>query len=234
MHNLQTDSELQYMAINVLLRLAENSDNKLKIEEAGGINSIVAAMLSHKEDSELLYIACAALHVLADHVDNKLKIEAAGGINSIVMAMVSHKEDGRLQHAACSALHKLTSHDDTLVCGVSIEKAGGVSAILMAMEQYKEDATIQEVACGTLGNIAFNSDSRIKIARQVPCRLSDLPSSVAIACASLYLFPPSVLCLVLCSEPESKRIVLCSKLIHIIAGRYYHDCGCHDSPQVSR
>ena len=188
------------MSASPATSIPENSDNKLKIEEAGGINSIVAAMLSHKEDSELLSIACAALHDLADHVDNKLKIEAAGGINSIVMAMVNHKEDGRLQHAACSALYELTCHDDTLVCGVSIEKAGGVSAILMAMEQYKEDATIQEVACGTLGNIAFNSDSRIKIARQVPCRLSDLPSSVAIACAcvrpSTSFFPLICLCLV--------------------------------------
>ena len=82
---------------------ARHADNLVKIEAAGGIESLATSMRSHPTDGKLQLSAYMVLAKLAFHADNWVKIEAAGGVECIATAMRSHPTDGRLQYRACGA-----------------------------------------------------------------------------------------------------------------------------------
>ena len=84
-----------------------NDDNKVKISAAGGVEAVLAAMVTHKGSAVVQEQACCALRNLAVNDDNKVKIAAAGGVEAILAAMMTHKGSAVVQEQACWALNNL-------------------------------------------------------------------------------------------------------------------------------
>ena len=68
---------------------AHNVDNKVKIAEAGGIESVLTAMEAQKTSVRMQQQACWALCIFAcNNAENNVKITEAGGIEALVAAVI--------------------------------------------------------------------------------------------------------------------------------------------------
>jgi hypothetical protein len=87
------DESVVMHACTALTNLAHNnSDNRARFLEAGGVEALLAAMESHLETSpKIQRQACWALLTLAGSDDASRAIVAAGGADKMMRSMVKHK-----------------------------------------------------------------------------------------------------------------------------------------------
>ena len=129
--------------------------------EAGSVECVIAAMLSHKAVWQLQYLACLVLCGLAVNEKNQAKIGVAGGIGCIIGAMSRNRNNSDLQMHACRALFNILAnkHDEN---AMKIAAAGGIEAIVSAMRSNTGHMELQLEACRAL--YAPNRQIALKIA----------------------------------------------------------------------
>jgi len=122
---------VQEKGCGVLLNLALNADNAVKIGAEGGVEAIVQAMGGHRGSEGVQEKGCGALWNLALNADNKLKIGAEGGVEAIVQAVGGHRGSEGVQEKGCGALWTLGQSNGDIQ--QRIKRAGAEEAVQRAM-----------------------------------------------------------------------------------------------------
>ncbi|XRB22704.1 armadillo repeat-containing protein [Pseudoscourfieldia marina] len=153
------DADVQEQACWALRNLsANNSENKSRIGQAGGIEVVLSAMKRHQDQAGVQESACRALCNLSNHPENKSRIAQAGGIEAVLRAMKRHEDHAGVQEHACWALRNLSgNHPENQS---RIAQAGGIEAVLSAMKGHENRAGVQEHACVVFFLISRNAECK--------------------------------------------------------------------------
>jgi len=154
MHRHLDAGRLQEAGLGILQNISmRNEDAKIRIAEAGGIDTVIMAIKDNMGTALVVERALTTLWSLAINENNQIAIGNAGGIGMIVNGMMAQITNAKVQQQAsgCLCTLSLNSRNKTL-----IREAGGVDAIVYAMWAHFESEAVQAETCRALSNLALN------------------------------------------------------------------------------
>ena len=80
----------------MLINLAVNADNQVKVAAESGISAVVTSMEGHSADAKVQEAACGALRNLASNANNQVKVAAEGGVGAIVTSLQRHPTHAKI------------------------------------------------------------------------------------------------------------------------------------------
>ena len=143
--------EVQLRAILSLVELAAvDSAMRERIVSAGGMDCVVAALLTHSS------------HLgLAD--DKHQWVVSVGAIELILATMQSNPSNGAVQQSACTALYELAEYEPTRQ---HIINAGGVDRVMEAVNTHLQATGIRESGLRLLSRFARDETTYERIVQQ--------------------------------------------------------------------
>mmetsp|Transcript_6154 Transcript_6154/g.12653 ORF Transcript_6154/g.12653 Transcript_6154/m.12653 type:complete len:826 (+) Transcript_6154:394-2871(+) len=146
METHSTSAEVQISGCQALEKLALDSDNEIAIEQVGGIETILAAMMSHFENSTVHEAAWAALwNLTCSNASKELTLDADGGMNAILSAQRAHMNSPEVQKNACGALSNLCQNNPKRM--EAFAEADGFVVVATAMQKYWSLKDVRGEAC---------------------------------------------------------------------------------------
>ena len=118
------------------------------VADAGGITTILSALICHESNANLQYHGCVTLQSLAVNDNNKMTIAEARGITWILSAMKNHSSNVDMQYYGCAVLQNLAVNNDKN--WVMIPEAGGITMILSAMKSHSSNTDVQYYGCAAI------------------------------------------------------------------------------------
>lgn len=140
------DTHIQIAGCHALEKLALDTDNEIAIEQVGGVEAILAAMMGHFDNAEVHEAAWAALwNLTCSNASKELTLDTAGGMQAIVAAMKSHMESPPVQKNACGALANLCQNNPKRM--EAFAEANGFVVIATVLERYWSKPDVRTEAC---------------------------------------------------------------------------------------
>lgn len=143
--------------------VSDNADNRDKVGKAGGVKTIIKAMVNYSAFSEIQHCAFTTLgNICYNNQQNVREANNCDGIEAIVKGMVQHEHDPVVQEHACWALGILGQHD--LVNRDKIGRVGGIKAIVncLTQEHLLGKYHLQKCACVALSHLVVDSENAIR------------------------------------------------------------------------
>ncbi|HVT62177.1 MAG TPA: protein kinase, partial [Legionellaceae bacterium] len=142
--------------VAALLNLANNSENKAAIAQAGAIEPLIE-LLSDK-NTKIRYHSARMLQYLIVAAENKATIARAGAIEPLIRLLSD--SDTKIRKYAVGALMSLAISSKNRI---PIAQAGAIEPLIRLFSD--SDTTIRQYAVGALLNLAINSKNQTIIAQ---------------------------------------------------------------------
>jgi hypothetical protein len=152
------DSSVVHHACTALTNLTHNNvDNRMRFQEAGGVEAVVYAIGQHwKESAKITRQGCWAILTLAGTDDVSVEIVECGGAKMICEAMVHHSTDAGVQQFGSWAISNLALASDDI--RMQIRKLGIIEVCRIALEEHGEDMEVVRQCRHALGVLGPDSD----------------------------------------------------------------------------
>ena len=147
------DSMCQH-SCRALFALSANDDNKLLIEQAGGLRPLVRCLRARSW--HIQWHAAGAVANLAIEKKNKLKIVQHGGLEPLIELAFSDRD--RVQRQVARGLFALAAHPDIRP---GIVDSNGLQALNHLLSSHHEE--VQRNAVGAIGNIAMSDNLKDRV-----------------------------------------------------------------------
>jgi hypothetical protein len=145
MERLSEDKDVQVSACLALEKLALDAENETAIADVGGVEAILAAMMTHYTDVAVHEAAWGALWNLScRNADSVMTVDTAGGMEAIIAAMQHHVDSPAIQRNACGTLANLCVSNDAR--RTALAKSGGFVAVAAALQRHWDDQDVKNEA----------------------------------------------------------------------------------------
>jgi len=136
--------------MKILLLMARNDSNTVKIVGHKGIPAILASMQQHSMDATVHEYCFGALrNITLSNLDHCAAITDGEGIRLVVQAARRHISNSLVVQQACAALKNLCACRNLLLRPL-IAHAGALDLIVEVMEMHKSDVRVQKHASSAL------------------------------------------------------------------------------------
>lgn len=139
-------------------RVLPGLDHRSKIQDAGGIPLVIAALQKYTDSTSIQERAQAVLLGL-------ITIRPTDGVGKVVEAMRKYPSIRLVQEQGCLTLATLTFGSNSYMARSEIESTGGLKVVLDAMKNHAESIKVLAAACQALQNAAVNANNRVKITK---------------------------------------------------------------------
>ena len=156
--------EMQSVAMGLLQNLAATSENCITIDELGGAETMMQAMLRFPDHPEIQKNGCGALRNLAFDSANAAAVVQLEGVQLVLDAMRRHSSVANVQQNACGCLQNLASTSPHRALLLS---QGAVGAILSAMRRFR--VRTQAIPATKLYITRDSSDRSVVVAVRACC-----------------------------------------------------------------
>ena len=156
------DPSVVHHACTALTNLTHNNvDNRMRFQEAGGIEALVYAIGQHWKDSaKITRQGFWAILTLAGTDDLSIEIVECGGAKIITEAMVHHSHDAGVQQFGSWAISNLALANEEV--RMKIRKLGIIEICRIALETHADDLEVVRQCRHALGLLGPDSDGSIK------------------------------------------------------------------------
>ena len=151
------DDSVVHHACTALTNLTHNNvDNRMRFQEAGGVEALVYAIGQHWKDSvKITRQACWAILTLAGTDAVSVEIVENGGAKIISEAMIYHSKDAGVQQFGSWAISNLALANDDI--RMEIRKLGLIEICRIALEEHGEDMEVVRQCRHALGVLGPDS-----------------------------------------------------------------------------
>ena len=165
MESHATHSDIQVAGCQALEKLALDTDNEIAIEQVGGVETILAAMMGHFANAAVHEAAWAALwNLTCTNATKDMTLDTDGGMAAIVQAMQHHRSSPAVQKNACGALANLCQNNPKRL--QAFAKANGFGVMAQALQDYwNSDADVRSEACFAMTALCEGSANQLHAAR---------------------------------------------------------------------
>ena len=160
--HMQNDprEEVQAAGCLALAQISERPDGRVAVSDNGGIEIIVAAMMSAgSEEIEVLAHGCSALANLALG-EGEMAVIAKSGLDAVLEAARTHPKEVAIQRKACLALGNLAFGSEG---EATVLATGGLEAVVAAMKAHGKDEVVVEEGIDALVNIADSTGGKKRL-----------------------------------------------------------------------
>eukprot|EP00172_Hildenbrandia_rubra_P001750 Plantae.Rhodophyta-Hildenbrandia_rubra.ctg23350.p1 GENE.Plantae.Rhodophyta-Hildenbrandia_rubra.ctg23350~~Plantae.Rhodophyta-Hildenbrandia_rubra.ctg23350.p1 ORF type:complete len:601 (-),score=103.04 Plantae.Rhodophyta-Hildenbrandia_rubra.ctg23350:2496-4298(-) len=162
MKRLPTNSKVAEKACASLRYLCFLADNRKRIHECQGMQTIIQAMAKNEDSPTAVENAMLAIgNASFESLENKETAGRCGGIQALVSATERHRQSAVIQEHGCRVLRNLS---DGCEMNQRLEaEHGAINTAVFAMMGYLQNASVQEQGCAMLLNIAMCEVNRAKL-----------------------------------------------------------------------
>jgi hypothetical protein len=118
--------EVQDAGFACMRNLCLHQDNRIPVEEEGGISTLLTHMSIYLKDAAIQAYGCDALGRLASEPQNQINIAGENGVDEALKAMREHPGHPGVQDRACFLLLAMTEYPPALV---SMREKGALVAV---------------------------------------------------------------------------------------------------------
>eukprot|EP00603_Paraphysomonas_imperforata_P008089 CAMPEP_0114425158 /NCGR_PEP_ID=MMETSP0103-20121206/7086_1 /TAXON_ID=37642 ORGANISM="Paraphysomonas imperforata, Strain PA2" /NCGR_SAMPLE_ID=MMETSP0103 /ASSEMBLY_ACC=CAM_ASM_000201 /LENGTH=1121 /DNA_ID=CAMNT_0001593975 /DNA_START=46 /DNA_END=3411 /DNA_ORIENTATION=- len=156
------DPSVVHHACTALTNLTHNNvDNRMRFQEAGGVEAVVYAIGQHWKDSvKITRQACWAMLTLAGTDAISIDIVEHGGAKIIAEAMIYHSSDAGVQQFGSWAISNLSLANDEI--RMQIRNLGVIEVCRIALETHSEDMEVVRQCRHALGVLGPDTDTAAK------------------------------------------------------------------------
>lgn len=141
----QTGSvRVQEAGCRVLRKLCvgDAADNRIKAGEMGGVEMVVAGMVSHLSNAGMQEVGCGTLRNLTSGCpENKAKVVQLGGLEAVLKGLREHIQDSLVAEAAAGALANFSTELDV---AKRIKAAGGVELMRQVLTVHADSSKVRK------------------------------------------------------------------------------------------
>jgi len=157
------DARVQVEGMQVIRNLVwGKAEEQNAVAAAGGIEAVIAGMLSHRDNMDVQEMGCSALGNLAwSNSAIQLRVSELGGIEEIVRATQAHVKSGGCMQKCTLALGNLACHSANQV---KIAQQNGIQLVLNALAEHPGHPLCIQYCCWALKNLSLNEANKKRIA----------------------------------------------------------------------
>ena len=156
MKKFEDNPPIQEQSTSIVRMLSADAENRAMVAWAGGIETILMAMLRHTGTS-MQEIGCGTIAILAKNVENKESISSFSGVEVVLTAMNAYLSNAPIQAQGCLALaHLAESHAQN---SYKIAACGGTKAIVAAVKEHGDVRDVQLNGCLAIRHLAATIDA---------------------------------------------------------------------------
>ncbi|KAK3242469.1 hypothetical protein CYMTET_47849 [Cymbomonas tetramitiformis] len=150
MHRHLMVPEIQISAARVFKGFLSNAGGLHKVVQAGGIEALSTALLTHRSSKELLLQVCGVLLLLMDTDLNRQKLVDGGAVTGLAAVLKSHQEDREVLKLVLKLLLHLA---DLPEAHSQIVQVGGLQSVVELMRLHLQHAEVQMHGCWIISTI---------------------------------------------------------------------------------